>query len=197
MHRLWHLRGFHPQHLHGWSSTRYLFPLVAMSRWIMNRRAFLHQWNSTSRHTLIMKFSAGRPNPYDIKLHIKNHWGLPAEPIIALVDPRHYLILPASYNDMVLAQAHEVHKIANCMFRLYRWTKILFLEKIIQRCRFGCAFRTYTSSTLTRPFFIGLEILSESYCVKMITRPTCCACPDMRRDGCLPTAPSVSLDRGK
>lgn len=123
MHRLWHLRGFHPQHLHGSSSTRYLFPLVPMSRWIMNWRAFLHQWNSTNPHTLIMKFSAGRPNPYDIKLHIKNHWGLSTEPIIARVDPRHYLILPASYNDMVLAQAHEVHKIANCMFRLYRWTK--------------------------------------------------------------------------
>lgn len=159
-------------------------PQDTMSRWIMNWRAFLHQWNSTNPHTLIMKFSAGRPNPYDIKLHIKNHWGLSTEPIIALVDPRHYLILPASYNDMVLAQAHEVHKIANCMFRLYRWTK-----------NFG--FGTYTSSTLTRPFFIGLEILSENYCVKMITRPTCCACPDMRRDGCRPTAPSASLDREK
>lgn len=80
-------------------------------------------------HALIMKFSAGRPNPYDIKMHIKQHWGLSAEPIVSLIDPRHYLILPATYEDMILAQAHEVHNIANCMFRLYRWTKNLVFGK--------------------------------------------------------------------
>lgn len=74
-------------------------------------------------NALIMKFLAGRPGPYDIKLHIKQHWGLAAEPVVSLIDPRHVLILPATYQDMVLAQSHEVHKIANCMFRLYRWSK--------------------------------------------------------------------------
>lgn len=77
-------------------------------------------------HALIMKFSADRPNPYNIKLQIKNHWGLSVEPIVALVDPRHYLILPAKYQDMVLAQAHEIHNIANCMSDCIDGLRILF-----------------------------------------------------------------------
>lgn len=43
--------------------------------------------------------------------------------MVSLIDPHHVLIIPTTYQDMVLAQAHEIHKIANCMFRLYRWTK--------------------------------------------------------------------------
>lgn len=77
-------------------------------------------------HALIMKFSVGRADPYDIKLHIKLHWGLSAEPVVSLIDPRHVLVLPATYQDMVLAL--EVHKIANYI-RLYRWSKYFVFGK--------------------------------------------------------------------
>lgn len=55
-------------------------------------------------NSLIMKFSAGWPNPHDINLHIKLNWGLSAEPMVSLIGPRHVLILPASYQDMVLVR---------------------------------------------------------------------------------------------
>lgn len=113
-------------------------------------------------NAFIMKFSAGRPHPHDIKLHIKLNWGLSAEPVVLLIDPRHVLIIPATYQDMVLAQAHEIHKIANCMFRLYRWTKIFCSAMITRRFLYGFASCASPLFTLIIRFCSGLVVRSGS-----------------------------------
>lgn len=72
---------------------------------------------------LVMKLTAGRPSLHDIKLHINHQWKLSMEPVVTLIDPRHVLIVPSNYDDMVLAQSHDSHIINTSMFRLFRWTR--------------------------------------------------------------------------
>lgn len=112
-------------------------------------------------NALIMKFSAGRPMVRDMQLHIKLNWGLSKEPVVSLIDPRHVLIVPASYHDMELAQSHEVHKIEACMFRLFRWTKDS--AKIARLFQFGFVSHIYQSFISIRRICKGLEIQLEYF----------------------------------
>lgn len=57
------------------------------------------------------------------------NWNLKAEPVISLLDPRHVLILPPTYDDMILAQSHVKHIIETSHVRVFRWTKDFKLGK--------------------------------------------------------------------
>lgn len=84
------------------------------------------EWDLTSKqseHALVMKFSTGTPTLPDIKLHIRLNWNLKMEPVISLLHPCHVLILPTSYEDMIMEQSHEKHLIETSPLRLFRWTK--------------------------------------------------------------------------
>lgn len=49
--------------------------------------------------------------------------------MISLLDPRHVLILPPTYDDMILAQSHVKHIIETSHVRVFRWTKDFKLGK--------------------------------------------------------------------
>ncbi|KAL3642271.1 hypothetical protein CASFOL_013086 [Castilleja foliolosa] len=72
---------------------------------------------------LIMKFSSGRPSLHDVKMHVKQNWNLNTDPVISLLDARHFLIIAANQSDMIKAQSQDSHKINASMFRLFRWQR--------------------------------------------------------------------------
>lgn len=90
------------------------------------------EWDLATKHfefALIMKFSIGKPSLHEINLHIRYQWGLSSPVVTSFLDPRHVLILPVSYEDMILVQSHEKHIIETSHFRLFRWTKDFKLGK--------------------------------------------------------------------
>lgn len=73
-------------------------------------------------NTLIMKFSAGMPNMYEIRCHIHSEWGLDQPPAVGVIDKRHITLHMASPADTKRALACTTNKIKTSMFRLFRWT---------------------------------------------------------------------------
>lgn len=73
-------------------------------------------------NTLIMKFSAGMPNLYEIRSHIHSEWNLERPPAVGVIDKRHITLHMASSSDTKRALARTKNKINTSMFRLFRWT---------------------------------------------------------------------------
>lgn len=73
-------------------------------------------------NTLILKFSAGKPSPYEIRCHIASEWNLDIQPAVGILDPRHITLHMGSAADTKRALAHTENKIKTSLFRLFRWT---------------------------------------------------------------------------
>lgn len=71
---------------------------------------------------MIMKFSAGMPNMYEIRSHIHAEWNLERPPAVGIIDQRHVTLHMASPADTKKALARTKNKIKTSMFRLFRWT---------------------------------------------------------------------------
>lgn len=80
------------------------------------------QLRKQRENTLIMKFSAGMPNLYEIRSHIHSEWNLERSPAVGIIDKRHITLHMASSMDTKRALAHTTNKIKTSMFRVFRWT---------------------------------------------------------------------------
>lgn len=80
------------------------------------------QLRKQRENTLIMKFSAGMPNLYEIRSHIHSEWNLERAPAVGILDQRHVTLHMASTMDTNRALARTKNKITTSMFRLFRWT---------------------------------------------------------------------------
>lgn len=80
------------------------------------------QLRKQRENTLIMKFSVGMPNLYEIRSHIYSEWNLEQTPAVGVMDQRHVTLHMASPTDTKRALAHTKNKIKTSMFRLFRWT---------------------------------------------------------------------------
>lgn len=69
-----------------------------------------------------MKFSASKPNPYEIRCHIASELNLEMQPVVGVIDHRHLTLHMSSATDASRALAHTTNKIKTSMFRLFRWT---------------------------------------------------------------------------
>lgn len=80
------------------------------------------QLRKQRENTLIMKFSAGMPNMYEIRSHIHAEWNLERDPVVGVIDQRHVTLHMASPADTKRALARTTNKIKTSMFRLFRWS---------------------------------------------------------------------------
>lgn len=80
------------------------------------------QLRKQRENTLIMKFSSGMPNLYEIRSHIHTEWNLERPPAVGVIDQRHVTLHMASPADTKRALARTTNKIKTSMFRLFRWT---------------------------------------------------------------------------
>ncbi|KAL3638578.1 hypothetical protein CASFOL_017949 [Castilleja foliolosa] len=72
-------------------------------------------------HSLVLKFSSGRPCLQEIRDHVNASWNLNMEPVMSLVDAKHVFMILASKEDMVRAQTQVSHRINSSLFRVFRW----------------------------------------------------------------------------
>lgn len=80
------------------------------------------QLRKQRENTLIMKFSAGMPNMYEIRSHIHAEWNIERSPAVGVIDQRHVTLHMASSADTKRALARTSNKIKTSMFRLFCWT---------------------------------------------------------------------------
>lgn len=80
------------------------------------------------KHTLVAKFSSGRPSINVIRHHVNTKWGLAQYAAVGLLDPRHVLIHLASHLDVVKANSCP-HIIGSSLLRLFRWTSSYDVKK--------------------------------------------------------------------
>ncbi|KAL9690356.1 hypothetical protein QQ045_010754 [Rhodiola kirilowii] len=75
------------------------------------------------QHSLIAKFSSGRPPIEDVRRLLIQDWAMDIQATIGAMDARHVLIILSKASDANRILAHPVRKIGNYLFRLFRWTQ--------------------------------------------------------------------------
>ncbi|KAL9679188.1 hypothetical protein QQ045_017044 [Rhodiola kirilowii] len=75
------------------------------------------------KHTLVAKFSSGRPPIDDVRKAFIAAWSLNGQVSIGAWDARHILIVLDSDQDACKVLAHPMRKLGHSMFRVFRWTK--------------------------------------------------------------------------
>ncbi|KAL9689936.1 hypothetical protein QQ045_010327 [Rhodiola kirilowii] len=74
------------------------------------------------QHSLIAKFSSGRPSIDDVRHHLSKTWGLEDKSTIGDMDARHILIILPTANESNKIRAHPLRKVCQSLFRLFRWS---------------------------------------------------------------------------
>ncbi|KAL9686935.1 hypothetical protein QQ045_031330 [Rhodiola kirilowii] len=75
------------------------------------------------QHSLIAKFSAGRPQIDEVRRLMNQTWAMKEPTIIGAMDARHVLIILSSATDTNRILSHLLRKISNYLFRLFRWSQ--------------------------------------------------------------------------
>ncbi|KAL9662640.1 hypothetical protein QQ045_027473 [Rhodiola kirilowii] len=75
------------------------------------------------QHSLIAKFSAGRPQIDEVRRLMNQAWAMKEPAIIGAMDARHVLIILSSATEANRILSHPLRKIGNYLFRLFRWSQ--------------------------------------------------------------------------
>ncbi|KAL9667465.1 hypothetical protein QQ045_001825 [Rhodiola kirilowii] len=82
----------------------------------------IHPGVQMLQHSLIAKFSAGRPSIDVIRRCFSESWFLADDSTIGALDARHILIILTSEDESNRILAHSLRKVGQSLFRLFRWT---------------------------------------------------------------------------
>ncbi|CAM8896606.1 unnamed protein product [Rhodiola kirilowii] len=74
------------------------------------------------QHSIIAKFTAGRPHIDDIRRCFASAWSIADLDSIGAIDARHILIITSSEEDSNKILAHPLRKVGQSLFRLFRWS---------------------------------------------------------------------------
>ncbi|KAL9673290.1 hypothetical protein QQ045_029546 [Rhodiola kirilowii] len=75
------------------------------------------------QHSLITKFSTGRPDIDKVRHAMNQAWDFETPAIIGAMDARHVLIRLSSADEANKVLAHSMRKAGNYLFRLFRWSQ--------------------------------------------------------------------------
>ncbi|CAM8925089.1 unnamed protein product [Rhodiola kirilowii] len=75
------------------------------------------------KHSLVAKFSTGRPPIEEVRRAFMASWGLGGKCSIGALDARHILIVLDSEQEARKVLAHPSRKLGHAFFRVFRWTK--------------------------------------------------------------------------
>ncbi|KAL9665169.1 hypothetical protein QQ045_020580 [Rhodiola kirilowii] len=81
------------------------------------------------RHTLVAKFSLGRPHMEDIRKAFLSAWNLNNKCSIGAWHARHILIILDNEGEARKVLAHPLRKIGHIMFHVFRWSKDFNVKK--------------------------------------------------------------------
>ncbi|KAL9667584.1 hypothetical protein QQ045_001946 [Rhodiola kirilowii] len=75
------------------------------------------------QHSLIAKFSAGRPSIDEVRRCFTTTWALAAGATIGALDARPILIILTTEEDANKVLSHPMRKVGQSLFCLFRWTQ--------------------------------------------------------------------------
>ncbi|KAL9676060.1 hypothetical protein QQ045_004273 [Rhodiola kirilowii] len=75
------------------------------------------------KHSLVAKFTMGRPSTEEIRRVFKEHWPVKRRATVSDIwDSRHLMIILDSEEDAKVALTSQLRKVGHAMFRLFRYT---------------------------------------------------------------------------